>query len=149
MRQDLRPLIGRDEPGQNYCQNTLQESKASAYWENVFTKSTNFGSSLDDLVRTTGHMSTWPFSTLHSYVELPQDEHFAWQVHTDCQCCTSAYGTRQCWKNLKNNARIAKTVSEALRGMTPLPMLRTAHLRDRLKVHEVYMDDALADFSNV
>ena len=58
MRQDLRPLIGRDEPGQNYCQNTLQESKASAYWENVFTKSTNFGSSLDDLVRTTGHMST-------------------------------------------------------------------------------------------
>ena len=51
---------------------------------------------------------------------------------------------------MKNNARIAKTVSDALRGMMPLPMLRTAHLRDRLKVHDkaVYMDDVLADFTN-
>ena len=36
---------------------------------NVFTNSTNFGSSFDDLVgaynRTTGHISTRPFSTLH------------------------------------------------------------------------------------
>ena len=46
VRQDLRLLIGSDEPGYNYSQTMPHESKASWYSENVFsTNNTNFGSS--------------------------------------------------------------------------------------------------------